>query len=160
MADSTIGDLAVTVTTPASGAFLPLDDGTGADKITWENLLGGGTGAPVELVVACSDETTAITTGLAKVSFRMPFAMTLNAGNLGVKAALTTSSSSGIPTFDINEAGVTILSTKLTIDASETTSKSAATAVVISDTALADDAVITIDFDVAGTGAAGGKSVV
>lgn len=105
------------------------------------------------LIIAVGDETTAITTGVAKVTFRMPFALTVTA----VRASLTTASSSGIPTVDINEAGVTILSTKLTIDANELTSTTAATAAVISDTALADDASITIDIDVAGTGAAGLK---
>ena len=105
------------------------------------------------IIIAVGDETTAITTGTAKVTFRMPFAMTLSA----VRASLTTVSSSGIPTVDINEGGTTILSTKLTIDASEKTSTTAATAAVISDTALADDAEITIDIDVAGTGAAGLK---
>ena len=103
--------------------------------------------------VALSDETTAITTGTAKATIRMPFAMTLTA----VRASLTTASSSGIPTVDINESGTTILSTKLTIDASEKTSTTAATAAVISDANLADDAEITFDIDVAGTGAAGLK---
>lgn len=108
---------------------------------------------PEVLLVAISDETTAITTGTAKVTFRMPFAMTLTA----VRASLTTASSSGTPTFDINEAGSSILSTKLTIDASELTSTTAASAAVISDSALADDAEITIDIDTAGTGAKGAK---
>lgn len=107
----------------------------------------------VTIGVAVGDETTAITTGTAKVTFRMPHAMTLTA----VRASLTTVSSSGTPTIDINEGGTTILSTKLTIDASEKTSTTAATAAVISDSALADDAEITIDIDVAGTGAAGLK---
>jgi hypothetical protein len=108
---------------------------------------------PVTIGIAVGDETTAITTGTAKVTFRMPHAMTLTA----VRASLTTASSSGIPTVDINEGGSTILSTKLTIDASEKTSTTAATAAVISDTALADDAEMTIDIDVAGTDAAGLK---
>ena len=104
-------------------------------------------------VIAIGDETTAITTGTAKVTFRMPYAFTLSA----VRASLTTASSSGTPTFDINEGGTTILSTKITVDASEKTSTTAATAAVISDSSLADDAEITIDVDVAGTGAAGAK---
>lgn len=104
-------------------------------------------------IIAASDETTSITTGTAKLTFRVPFACTVT----GVRASLTTESSSGIPTFDINETGTTILSTKLTIDASEKTSTTAATAAVISDSSLADDAEITIDFDVAGTGAKGVK---
>ena len=74
-----------------------------------------------------------------------------------VRLSLTTVSSSGTPTVDINEAGTTILSTKLSCDASEKTSTTAATAAVISDTALADDAEITIDVDTAGTGATGAK---
>ncbi len=110
-------------------------------------------GSPEVIGIAVSDETTALTTGNAKVTFRMPFAMTLTA----VRASLTTASSSGLPTFDINEGGTTILSTKLSIDATEKTSTTAATAAVISDSALADDAEITIDIDVAGTGAKGAK---
>jgi hypothetical protein len=109
---------------------------------------------PIEsFVIAVSDETTAITTGTAKVTFRMPYAFTLT----GVRSSLTTASSSGIPTVDINEDGTTILSTKLTIDASEKTSTTAATPAVISDTSLADDAEMTIDIDTAGTGAKGLK---
>jgi hypothetical protein len=79
--------------------------------------------------------------------------MTLTA----VRASLSAASSSGTPTIDINDGGTTILSTKLTIDVSEKTSTTAATPAVISDTALADDAEITIDIDVAGTDAKGLK---
>ena len=105
------------------------------------------------LIIPIGDETTAITVGTAKVTFRMPFAMTVTA----VRLSLTTASSSGLPTIDINEGGTTILSTKLTCDANERTSTTAATAAVISDSSLADDAEMTIDVDVAGTGAAGAK---
>ena len=98
-------------------------------------------------------ESTTPPTGTAKRTFRMPFAFTVTS----VRASLSTASSSGIPTVDINEGGTTILSTKLTIDANELTSTTAATAAVVSDTALADDAEITIDIDVAGTGAKGLK---
>ena len=97
-------------------------------------------------------QTEVITTGTAKKTWRMP-ACTVHA----VRASLTTASSSGIPTIDINESGTSILSTKLTIDANETTSTTAATAPVISDSAIADDAQMTIDIDVAGTGAVGLK---
>lgn len=108
---------------------------------------------PVLLGFALSDETTAITTGNAKLTARAPFAFTLTA----VRASLSTASSSGIPTVDINEGGTTVLSTKLTIDANEKTSTTAATAAVISDSAIADDAELTFDIDVAGTGAKGLK---
>ena len=84
---------------------------------------------------------------------RMPFAMTLT----GVRASVNTASSSGAPAVDINEEGASVLSTKLTIDAGEKTSLTAAAAAVISDPDLADDAEITIDIDTAGTGAKGLK---
>jgi hypothetical protein len=109
---------------------------------------------PAEVIgIAVSDEETALTTGNAKVTFRMPFTMTLT----DVRASLSTASTSGLPTFDINEGGSTILSTKLSIDANEKTSTTAATAAVISDSTLFNDAEITIDIDVAGTGAKGAK---
>lgn len=119
----------------------------------------GDTGAVIVLapiVVACSDETTALTTGAAKVTFRMPTAMTLSA----VRASLTTAQTGGsIFTVDINEGGSSILSTKLTIDNGEKTSATAATPPVISDASLADDAEITIDIDQVGDGTAKGLKV-
>lgn len=111
---------------------------------------------PVLIGIALSDETTTITTGTAKACIHAPFAFTLTA----VKAEVNTVSSSGVVTVDINEgagAGTTLLSTKLTIDASEETSATAATPAVISDSAIADDARITFDIDGAGTGAKGLK---
>jgi len=104
------------------------------------------------LIVAVSDEITLLTTGTAKTTFRMPYAMKLRE----VRASLTTAATGAtLVTVDINETGSTILSTKITIDASETTSQTAATAPVISDTVLADDAVITIDIDAVGNTTAG-----
>jgi hypothetical protein len=109
---------------------------------------------PLTMTVALSDEITAITTGVAKVTLRAPFAMTLTSIP---RASVNTVSSSGVPTVDINVAGSTILSTKLTIDASEFTSVTAASAAVLSTTSIGDDAEITFDVDVAGTGAKGLK---
>lgn len=108
---------------------------------------------PVEFSIPVSDETTTITIGNAKFTWRAPYAFTVTS----VRASVNTVSSSGIPTVDINESGTTILSTKLTIDANEKTSVTAATAAVISDSSIADDAEITMDIDVAGTGAKGLK---
>ena len=108
------------------------------------------------LVLAASDESTALTTGTAKVTFRMPYAMTLS----GVRCSLTTAQTSGsILTVDINDSGTSILSTKLTIDNTEKTSTTATTAAVISDTALSDDAEITIDIDQVGDGTAKGLKI-
>ena len=103
------------------------------------------------LTVACSDETSDLTTGTAKATFRMPSAATITA----VRASVTTAPVGSALTVDINESGSTILSTKLTIDAGEKTSTTAATAAVISDTSIADDAEMTIDIDAVGSSTAG-----
>ena len=58
-------------------------------------------------------------------------------------------------TVDINEAVSTILSTKLTFDATETTTISASTPVVISDVNLASDSIITVDIDQLDSGGVG-----
>ena len=77
-----------------------------------------------------------------------------------VKAYVDTVSSSGLPTFQLRESsgGVDILSTALTIDASENTSETAATPAVIKSDGTEDliaDEVVRVDCDVAGTGALG-----
>jgi hypothetical protein len=129
-----------------SGNFnINLPDASGTIALT--SLVG----ASAELVIACSDEATNLTTGTAKVTFRMPYAMTLSS----VRASVNTAPTGSTLIVDINEGGSTILSTKLSIDASELTSTTAATAAVISDTALADDAEITIDIDQIGSTIAG-----
>jgi len=143
----------------ATAASTPAALAVGTNGYRLEAASGESTGLkwaadPVCIAVAVSDETTAITTGTAKVTFRMPWAMTVTA----VRASLSTASSSGNPTFDINEGGTSILgANKLSIDANEKTSTTAATATTISDSALADDSEITIDIDTAGTGAKGAK---
>ena len=102
----------------------------------------------VALEVACSDETTALTVATDLVTFRVPYAMTLNAGNAGIRASLTgAGSTSGVTTIDVHQNGVSILSTKITIDYGEWTSLNAATPPVILTTALIDDAQITVDVD-------------
>lgn len=155
LADGSLtGTLVAAASTSARGSVELATDGETAGSVAVQGndtrLVNAG---KVEIGVAISDETTAITTGTAKITFRMPSAMTLTA----VRLSLTTVSSSGTPTVDINESGTTVLSTKLSCDASEKTSTTAATAAVISDSALADDAEITIDIDTAGTGATGAK---
>jgi len=112
------------------------------------------TSANLSMTVALSDETTAITTGTAKVTFRVPYAMTLYQLP---RASLATASTSGIPEVDINKNGVSIFSTLLSIDANEKTSVTAATPAVLSTTTFADDDELTFDIDVAGTGAKGLK---
>lgn len=100
---------------------------------------------------AISDEDSDLETGTAAITLRMPFAMKLTA----VRASVGTAPTGANLILDINEAGTTILSTKLSIDAGEKTSSTAATAAVISDSSLADDAEITVDIDQIGSTVAG-----
>lgn len=119
----------------------------------------GGAGAEPVTILVTDPNGSAITTGDGKAYFRVP--STLNGRNLtGVAAALTTAaSSSGIPTIQIHNLtqAADMLTTRITIDASETDSSTAATAAVI-DTGNDDVAtgnLLRIDIDVAGTGAKG-----
>jgi len=102
---------------------------------------------PFVYSAAVSDETTSLTAGTAKLTFRMPCAMTVTS----VRASVGTAPTGSTLIVDINENGTSILSTKLSIDATEKTSTTAAVPAVISDSALADDSEITIDIDQIGS---------
>jgi len=147
MADKKISELTELAVAPANTDKLVIVDGTTTKYITAGNLI------PAHIGVAVGDETTALTTGTAKTTFRMPAAMTLTS----VRATVTTAPAGSVLTVDINEGGSTILTTKITIDASEKTSTTAAIAAVIAGAgpALADDAEMTIDIDTVGSGTAG-----
>ena len=134
-------------TTPANNQILQYNFA----QTRWENK-----NFPIEIQLAASDETTALTAGTAKVTFRLPTAFTLT----GVRASLTTAQASGsIFTVDINQGGSSVLGTKLTIDNTEKTSTTAATAATITTSALTDDAEITIDIDQIGDGTATGLKI-
>lgn len=156
-ADANETTIAVTDPTADRTITLPNATGTislvtGTETLTNKTIATADNVLPAEIGLACSDETTAITTGTGKVTFRMPYAMTLTA----VRASVTTAPVGSTIIIDINESGSTIMTTdKLSIDASEKTSTTAVTAAAITDTALADDAEITIDFDQVGSGTAG-----
>jgi len=83
--------------------------------------------------------------------FRLKVAMTV----LDVGAYFDTAGTTSVTTIDINEGGVSILSTKITVDATEKTSETAATPPVISDAVIAADAIITFDIDGIASGTAG-----
>lgn len=122
------------------------------------DLGGGGGGTEVLIVLVTDPNGSAITTGDGKAYFPIP--STIGGKNLtGVLGRLTTTSSSGIPTFQIHNLtqAADMLTTKLTIDAGELTSATAAAAAVIDgandDVATGD--ILRVDCDVAGTGAKG-----
>lgn len=159
-----------TVETPAQAQISLCGADPNADRITfWDDSVGAcgyltpptnfiisGTSATIReaIVVALSDESsTLLTTGTGKAAFNMPYAFTLTS----VRCSVTTVQTAGsLLTFNIKENGTTILSTNITIDNSETSSATAATPPVISDTALADNSVISFDIVTVGTAAAKG----
>jgi hypothetical protein len=81
----------------------------------------------------------------------MPFAATL----LAVRASVNTAPTGSTLVVDVNEGGTSVLGTKLSIDATELTSATADSAATITDSALADDAEISIDIDQIGSTIAG-----
>lgn len=115
-----------------------------------------GVSAPDCVIVACSDETTPVTTGGPKVSFRFPLARTI----LGVSASLTTPQTSGSPfTVDVRLNGSSILSTLISIDNTEDTSVTAAIPPVLSTTTIPIDGKITVHVTQVGDGTATGLKV-
>ena len=104
------------------------------------------------IIIVASDEKTLLTVGRDKTTFRIPWTGTIT----GVRASVTTAPTGAALTVDINKTGIgTILSTKITIDATERTSVTAAIAPVISTAGVTDDDEYTIDIDTIGSTIAG-----
>ena len=132
-----------------------------SDGATWSTYATLGTAGAITnriIQVKVLDDATTVTTGDGKLIFAIP--SQLNGLNLtDADAYVTTVSSSGLPTVQIRNITQTadMLTTKISIDASEFTSYTAAAAPVIDtgndDVATGD--LIAVDVDVAGTGAKG-----
>lgn len=107
---------------------------------------------PLEsIIVAISDETTALITGTAKVTMRMPYAFTLSSVRLSVVTAPT----GAALIVDVKQGGSTIFSTKPQIDATAKTSVGSGVTPVLSTTAIADDTEMTFDISQIGSTIAG-----
>lgn len=136
------------ITTHANLVLVFVGEGSGVTR-----LIGGMTasGRPVvesyDMMIGVGDETTAISAGTNKRRIRAPRAFTVTS----IRGSLATAQASGanLVTVDVNNAGNSMLSTKLTIDNSEVTSETAVTAAVLDATYvdIADDALIAIDID-------------
>lgn len=139
----------VTVSTAVTAPIVNTSTVSNLSQIRWFNgvTLTSATAREEVLVLAASDETTNLTTGTEKLTFRMPYAMTVG----DVRISVSSNPTGSTLTVDVNESGTTIFSTRPTIDASEETSTTAAALPVLSDTSLADDAEITIDIDQIGS---------
>lgn len=92
-------------------------------------------------------ETTAVAAGDGQKEFQMPYNFTITE----VFATVKTASTSGIPSFQIVQNNLDLLSVALTIDAGEKTSRTATTAAVIADSTLDINGIIEFDIDAIGT---------
>jgi hypothetical protein len=167
--DAAAGAFRELVSNPVFASASDVTAGTNAAKAVTPDALAGSTifgTKTVQLEVFGPSE--AVATGDGKVYFVVPPA--LNGMNLvGVKAQVIAASSSGTPTIQIvrcayaatgnacSGVGDDMLSTRVTIDANENSTTSAATPAVIDTTKddVATDQVIRVDVDVAGTGTLG-----
>jgi hypothetical protein len=104
-----------------------------------------------DFIVACSDESTALTISTSAVTFRVPFGLYLNS----IRASVNVAPVGSAIVVDVKQTGTSIFSTKLSIDANEETSTTAATPVVISNPNLTDDAKIIVSIDQVGSSTPG-----
>ena len=98
------------------------------------------TNPTLSFIVSLTGETSDATVADDLAQIRMPFAFQVT----GVSAFCNTAPTGATLTFDIEEAGSSILSTLITIDATEQTSTTASTPPVINDGTLALDAIISV----------------
>lgn len=104
--------------------------------------------------VAMSDMTTSLTTGTGKAMWIAPEPGTL----VDVWCGVFGQSSSGVVRIDLNKNGSTVLSTRPSIDANESTSLTG-TAAVISSASFVKGDIFTFDIDDSGTSAEGLQAV-
>ena len=103
---------------------------------------------PAEIGIAVTDEPNDLSAGTAKATFRMPFAMRVRE----VRANVNTAPVGANIIVDINRTGsLSILSTRITIEATEKTSKTATTQPVVLLNNLSDDDELTVDIDQIGS---------
>jgi hypothetical protein len=148
MADSKISDLTNVIALVGTEEF-PVVQSSTTKAATINNVK---TIIPYFFFCPIGDETTAITVGTGKYTFRAPSACVITE----VRASLSIAgSTSGTTTIDVNKNGTSIFTTVLTIDATEKTSVTAATPAVINVGAsiIASDDEITIDVDAISGGA-------
>lgn len=156
--DSDLTAIAALATTPFGRSLLTLADAAALAatlETTFDDRYTLQASFPAEIMMACSDEITPINALGQRISFRMPYDMTLTE----VRASLTTPCSSGTFSIDINQFGSSLLSTPLTIDAGMGSSMNASVPAVIDSSLLYNDAEITVDIDNAADGSGTGLKV-
>lgn len=109
-------------------------------------------GSLVPLAIAISDETTALTTGTAKLTYYLPRNFTVQE----IYGCVTTAPTGATLIIDVNHGGATIMTTnKIVIDAGENSTATAATPPTLTTTALTAGTPLTFDIDQVGSTVAG-----
>ncbi len=146
-------DAKLTATAYDDATAAEVDTGTSTAKYVSPDSLEGskyGVRTIVRDVIAHdADQATGTTLG---GDFVMPIGGTV----IEVGITVSTAGTTGVGTYDIHKNGTTILSTKITVDSGEKTSRTAATAPVISVTSVAEGDIYTFDIDGVQTTAAKG----
>ena len=143
------GSLGIGVTNPEASLHVH-----GSSKLEGDVTISGSVSMEDYMIFSVTADNTDIQTGTSQFTFRAPFAMKLIRAP---RASLSTASSSGVVTVDINVDGTSIFQNPLDIDANETTSLTADDYAHVVSGSIADDSQITVDVDSAGTGARGLK---
>lgn len=103
------------------------------------------------IIVAASDQSSALTAGTGKFTFRMPYAFHITE----VRLSLQTAQASGNRlTADVRASGTTIFSTLPSIDNTEKTSVTSSIPAVLSTTDIADNTEMRLDVTQVGNGTA------
>ncbi len=125
----------------------------GNSTLTDERDFTSAGGNPIEaFIIACSDETTALSSGTSVVTMRIPYAFTLT----DIRGTLSSAASGAtLLSFDVKETGTSIFSTLPTFPSAATTTVGSTAPYVFADTSLADNAVITVDIDSVGSSNSG-----
>lgn len=116
-----------------------INKGGSSERLTLQQLL--EVGKEVIMLALTPDPATAVAAGTKKVSFRLPFAFTLT--EIIVSADFHDTSST--MTVDINDDGVSINGAPISLTTTDLVNQAASTQ------AFADDSIVTIDVDAAGT---------
>lgn len=138
--------------TPAAGSGYLWTKSTTPSTLIFTNdagtdtTLGSGGSSTERLIWRITNDVSPITVSTDDLAcFYVSAAFTLT----GVYGSLNgVGGTSGTTTIDINENGISVLSTLLTIDYGESTSATAATAAVISDSAIAANSQLCVEIDV------------
>jgi len=137
-------DAKLTATAYDDATAAEVDTGTSTAKYVSPDSLEGskyGVRTIVRDVIAHdADQATGTTLG---GDFVMPIGGTV----IEVGITVSTAGTTGVGTYDIHKNGTTILSTKITVDSGEKTSRTAATDSVISVAAVAEGDIYTFDID-------------